>query len=341
MGRQLRIFMPGFAYHIVARGNERKEIFRDDGDRLYFLKLIEKAKERFGFSVLSYCLMTNHYHLLVEVSAKNMSAAMQYINGRYSCYFNHKHNRCGHLYQGRFFAGIVEHGPEIKFVTAYIHLNPARAYMVKELNTYLWSSHRQFTGAAGGGIAVPELVLKYFSDDRAAAVKKYEEYLAEAAKTDDNSNKARLYDDYVLGTESFMRDIKLLLKDKDLDKDIIKRRKLRRIYEENTIISCVADFYSVGRELLLYKKTKWNKGKSVLIYLLQKDGGKNFSEIGKLLGGLYPGGVGRVFLRMEKRIEKEKKYRAVVDEIRKKYGDSEVCQVSGQGLTPVFSYDET
>ena len=230
MGRPMRIFMPGFAYHVVARGNERKEIFRDDGDRIKFLKLVEEAKERFRFRVYAYCLMSNHYHMLVELHDRDFWRAMQFLNSSYCRYFNKKYRRCGHLLQGRYFAGIVEHGPEIKFVTAYIHLNPARAYMVKQLNDYLWSSHRQFTGASGGGTAEPELVLKYFSDTRREAVALYEKYLEEAALTDDSTNKAKLYSDYVIGTEGFVREIKLMFKDKDLSYSINKRGGLRKCY---------------------------------------------------------------------------------------------------------------
>ncbi len=83
MGRPLRIFIPGYAYHIIARGNERKDIFKDDGDRRRFLQIMGEAKEKYQFSVYAYVLMSNHYHFLAEIKLPNMSQAMRYINTSY------------------------------------------------------------------------------------------------------------------------------------------------------------------------------------------------------------------------------------------------------------------
>jgi putative transposase len=101
MGRQLRIFYSGYAYHVIARGNERKNIFRDDGDRKKFLAIVKEAKEKFEVIVIAYVLMSNHYHLIIEIKKPNLSQAMQYINASYSVFFNWKHKRNGHLFQGR------------------------------------------------------------------------------------------------------------------------------------------------------------------------------------------------------------------------------------------------
>lgn len=298
MGRPLRIFIPGYAYHIIARGNERKDIFRDDEDRKKILQIMEEAKEKYQFIVFAYVLMSNHYHFLAEIKMPNMSQAMQFINTSYGIYFNRKYKRSGHFLQGRFQAIIVEHGQDLKFVMAYIHLNPARAGMVEKLIDYRWSSHRQYTGGMGNGIAEPENVLKYFSENRGEAVKKYEKYIKQVAIEPNDEKNARIYGDYVMGSENFVRKIKLMFKGKKLSQAIVKRKKLRKIYEPAAVIKAVMKFYNIIEKELLYKKGKWNRGKRILIYLLGSDAGMQYSSIGRMLGDLHASSVGRVFKKV-------------------------------------------
>lgn len=323
MGRPLRMFFPGYAYHNVARGNERRNIFRDDDDMRKFLSIMGDAKDKFQFILYSYTLMSNHYHFLAELKLPNMSQAMQYINTAYCIYFNRRYRRSGHLLQGRFGATLVEHGQDIKFVTAYIHLNPARAFMVKKLTDYQWSSHRQFTGGVSNGIAEPEYVLRYFSNNRKEAIEKYEKYLEEVALFDDKKNKARIYGDYVLGSEGFVRKIKLMFKDQVLPNDIANRKKLKKIYGLSDIISSVQRRLKISEETLLFKKGKWNRGKRILIYLLATDAGMTFSGIGKLLGNMSVGSIGRIHKKVSVEIKTKKANKEIV-EIRRIYADSEV-----------------
>jgi REP element-mobilizing transposase RayT len=108
MARALRIERPGGRYHVTARGNERKAIYRSDTDRAHFLELLGEATEAFGIRVHAYVLMDNHYHLLVETPEANLSQAMQWLNVSYSVWFNRRHDRAGHLFQGRFKSVVVE-----------------------------------------------------------------------------------------------------------------------------------------------------------------------------------------------------------------------------------------
>ena len=134
MGRPLRIVVPGQAYHVMARGNERKNIFRNASDYRKFLKIIKDASDKYSFSLYAYSLMTNHYHLLIRIEHPNLSTIMQYINTRYGIYFNLRYKRNGHLFQSRFKSVIVEHGQFLLEVMRYMHLNPLRAGMVESLD---------------------------------------------------------------------------------------------------------------------------------------------------------------------------------------------------------------
>ncbi len=110
MARPLRIEYPEAFYHVTSRGNERKAIFRNDRDRTKFLSYLETAHERYGAIIHVYCLMDNHYHLLIETPGGNLSQILHHVNGAYTTYFNVKRQRSGHLFQGRYRAILVEKG---------------------------------------------------------------------------------------------------------------------------------------------------------------------------------------------------------------------------------------
>jgi REP element-mobilizing transposase RayT len=312
------MFLPGYSYHIIARGNERKNIFRDEIDRKKFIKIVGEAAEEFQFVVLSYVLMSNHYHFLIEIKLPNISQAMQLINASYTTYFNRKYKRSGHLLQGRFEAILVEHGQNLLYVTAYIHLNPARAGMVEQVIEYPWSSYRQYTGGVDKGIAVPEIILQRLSENRVEAVRKYEEYIKTTAMESPDNAKKRVYGEYIMGSESFVRGIKLLLKGKKLSQGIAGRKKLRKVYDENLITEAVKKHYETGDELL-YNKSRWEKGKSVLMYLLKRDGGMTFAAIARKLGDRDSSGVGRMYKKMIIENNRETDIKKDIREIEKSY----------------------
>src|SRR5687768_14261290 len=108
MARPLRIEYPGALFHITARGNERRLIFRDDGDRHRFMRMLAEAVDRFGWILTAYVLMPNHFHLVLELTRMTLSRGMQWLNGTYAHAFNRRHDRVGHLFQGRFKAFLVE-----------------------------------------------------------------------------------------------------------------------------------------------------------------------------------------------------------------------------------------
>lgn len=155
MPRPLRVEFEGAVYHVMARGNERREIFRDDKDRRWFLEAVGDAVERFGVVLHVYCLMPNHYHLVVETPRANLSQTMAWLQTTYTVRFNRRYRRSGHLFQGRYKAQLVEADAYAQELVRYIHLNPVRprskqariaAERTKELNRYRWSSHREYAG---------------------------------------------------------------------------------------------------------------------------------------------------------------------------------------------------
>ena len=141
MARPLRITYPGAFYHVTSRGNEQKPVFKSIKDRTKFLEYLKSATERYSAVIHAYCLMDNHYHLLLETPSGNLSRIMAHINGAYTSYFNKKRDRAGHLFQGRYKAIVVEADEYAKELSRYIHLNPVRAGIVKMPEEYKWSNY--------------------------------------------------------------------------------------------------------------------------------------------------------------------------------------------------------
>lgn len=142
MTRQLRIEYEGAFYHVLSRGNERKDIFRDDKDRGLFIEILGEMSERFSVDIFAYVLMGNHYHLLLRTNRPNISKSMQWLGVTYTRRFNIRYRRSGHLFQGRFKSFLIENDKYLLILSCYIHRNPLRAEFVRRLVDYQWSSYQ-------------------------------------------------------------------------------------------------------------------------------------------------------------------------------------------------------
>ena len=178
MARPLRIEYPGAVYHITSRGNEKKPVFKDDEDRETFLRILTHVNKRYHWLCHAFCLMDNHYHLLVETPDGNLSLGMRQLNGVYTQAFNKRRNRTGHLFQGRYKAILIQKDSHLLEVCRYVVLNPIRAGMVEKPEDWKWSSYR---ATAGKGQPHPCLtidwVLGQFSRTRAKAEKEYRQFV--------------------------------------------------------------------------------------------------------------------------------------------------------------------
>ncbi len=167
MPRPHRLQVAGGIFHITSRGNRRQPIFVDDGDRMTFLFLLQNACERFGWRCHAYCLMGNHYHLLVETPNPDLSAGVQLLNGWYAQKFNRRHGYKGHLFEGRFHSVLVESQHHLLELTRYIVLNPVRAGLCRHAHEWAWSSYRAVLDASPrpAFLEVRWLTLQFGSDD--------------------------------------------------------------------------------------------------------------------------------------------------------------------------------
>jgi putative transposase len=146
MARSLRLQFPDAVYHVTSRGDRRENIFEDDYDRQAFLAVVAQALERFSAMALAYCLMDNHYHLVIYTRLANLSALMRHINGIVTQSHNRRHGKVGHLFQGRFKAIVVDQDNYLLEVCRYVDLNPVRAGLVGSPGEWAWSSYRSHAG---------------------------------------------------------------------------------------------------------------------------------------------------------------------------------------------------
>lgn len=180
MARPLRLEFPHAVYHLTSRGNARQRIVRDDGDRQQFLTILGHVIDRFGWHCHAYCLMTNHYHLLIETPRANLSSGMRQLNGLVTQAFNRRHRRVGHLFQGRFKAILVERDAHLLELCRYVVLNPVRAKLVAHPRQWIWSSYRPTAGEEEAPAwLTTEWVLSQFSSRRSTAQARYREFVSE------------------------------------------------------------------------------------------------------------------------------------------------------------------
>jgi len=170
MARPLRIEFAGALYHLTARGDRREAIYEDDGDRERFLDVLAEVVDRYNWVCYAFCLMTNHYHLVVETIEGNLSRGMRHLNGVYTQASNRRHGRAGHLFQGRFKGILVDRDAYLLELSRYVVLNPVRAGMVDEPGQWPWSSYRAMIGTA----PIPDWLsvdglLRQFGQDRKQA----------------------------------------------------------------------------------------------------------------------------------------------------------------------------
>lgn len=179
MARPLRIEFPGALYHVTARGNARQDIYLDARDSWRFLDLLGTVCTRYEWRCFAYCLMTNHYHLVVETAQPNLSAGMRQLNGRYSQAFNYRHQREGHLFQGRYKAILVEREAYLLEVCRYVVLNPVRAGLARAPRAWRWSSYRATLAGAGPAWLAARELLGLFAPEPKAAARAYGIFIAE------------------------------------------------------------------------------------------------------------------------------------------------------------------
>jgi REP element-mobilizing transposase RayT len=286
MARAWRIEFEGALYHVLSRGNERRDIFFGDDDRQRFLDTLGDMAQRFEIEVFAYVLMGNHYHLLLRTARANLSRAMQWLGVTYTNRLNAMHSRSGHLFQGRFKNMLVQNDAYLLQLSYYIHRNPLRAKMVERLPDYRWSSYRAYAY----GQPAPEWLNTKLIMSRLVNVedrhKAYRENTQKYAK-----EEGRLWEDlrhgFILGEKRFVSEIKKRFLPKTSHREIPQQRLLIKEVDVNQVLAKAAGF--LGCDIGDFKKAARVSSSSVLdrdllLYAVWQLGVRTNSELGEIFG---------------------------------------------------------
>jgi REP element-mobilizing transposase RayT/DNA-directed RNA polymerase specialized sigma24 family protein len=254
MARPLRIEFPGAVYHVTARGDRREPIFVDEQDRHALLNVVAQALARFDAQMLAYCLMGNHYHFVLHTRQANLSLLMRQINGVYTQTFNRRHNKAGHLFQGRFKAILVDRDAYLLEVCRYVERNPVAARIVRKPQAWPWSSYRAHAGqeAAPGWLDTDGLHGYLLgrtvrtAADRQRAANRYADLVAAAPDTRlwDRALRQQIY----LGDEAFVERMQALAEPQNTtDRDIPRAQRSKARSLAHWLSSCTT------REEALYR----------------------------------------------------------------------------------------
>jgi len=329
MARALRIEVAGGRYHLTARGNESRSIYRDDPDRNHFLELLKQLPELFGCVVHAYVLMENHYHLLIETPEPNLSRVGQWLNLSYGIWFNRRHQRVGHLFQGRFKSHLIEDDAGFREVARYIHLNPVRVgrfglskseqarqrtaaavqtseKLVEErlrvLREYSWSSYPAYatndpvpswltTELLGGLYEGPS------TRKRREALRRHVEGPIREGLVE--SPWDRLIGGAVLGSEEYVEKLRRQMKGNRREQPGAKALERKIRWEQ--IVQSVEAVKGESWEQFRDRHGDW--GRDAALYLGRHMGRMKLGELGTAVGGVDYAVVGAAVSRMKKRLE--------------------------------------
>lgn len=183
MSRPLRLEIPGALYHVTSRGDRREDIYHDQTDRFAWLIVLGQTCERYNWLIHAWCQMSNHYHMIIETVEGNLSAGMRHVNGVYTQALNRRHDRTGHVYQGRYKAILVERDSYLLELSRYVVLNPVRAAMVKHARQWKWSSYHAMIGTEPRPEWLEtDWLLGQFGNERTRQIERYVEFVQEGVR---------------------------------------------------------------------------------------------------------------------------------------------------------------
>ncbi|NNG41891.1 hypothetical protein HJP15_02860 [Pseudoalteromonas sp. NEC-BIFX-2020_002] len=322
MSRPLRIEYENAFYHVMNRGRGRENTFLNDDDFKYFLYCIEQASLRFNIEVHSYCLMTNHYHLLIKTPDANLGRAMKHINGLYTQYFNRTHNTDGALFRGRYKAVLVDADNYLLHVSRYIHRNPIETstQLVDDLAKYQWSSYSAFIKR----VAVPKWLVRDFIFSLQGKKRKYAAYkqfveFENSEKISAFYNAKKLLS--VLGCEDFIENIKDHIASPNSESKLVVKK-----YSADDVIAYLAQYFSVEvDDIVMVKKGRKEKNlpRWFAIKLCQDLTGLNLQALAGIFNVQHYSAISKTVGRLNALMLEDKKVKLQYEKLR----DCLMCEV--------------
>ncbi len=319
MTRPLRVEYPGAFYHVMHRGNYGSAIFKSTRDREKLFEYFAKAVERYKLKIHTYCLMTNHYHLLIETPVPNLSKAIKWINGSYAMYFNRKRELSGHLFQGRYKALLIDADEYLKHLSRYIHLNPVRAAMVESPKDYPWSSYPYFSGYKKSPEWLEtQWMLSLFGSNLKKSKYAYRKFVEDVRSENLENPSKDMIAGFILGNADFVNWVKKnFLKG---DKGLREKPQLRELGTgplPEDIVQFTSRDFTCDRDRIIQKGGKRNIARDVAIYLSRKMTAESGIELGRFFGGISGAGITVRYKYISKKIEKDRSLQRRIKRIQK------------------------
>jgi len=297
MARPLRIQYENAYYHVTCRGNARQEIFANDQDRSAFLGLLNRSREIYQVEILAYVLMRNHFHLVVKTPLGNLKEFMRHFNISYTSYFNRRHGRVGHLYQGRYKAFLIDADSYLQEVTRYLHLNPIRVKRKGEMDAkerkrylerYPWSSYPYYIGREkGNSLMRMEEILDHFGGRGLRGRKSYRKFVEEGLDGTKESPLQKGKGHGIVGDEDFVERVQdRFLRRIRVSREIPGVKGIIGQIAPGKILGVVSEETGVSSEELK-RKGERAVGRGLLMEMLYRYGGLNQRQIGEIMGVDY------------------------------------------------------
>lgn len=283
MSRPLRVEYPGAIWHVTSRGNERREIFRDDSDRKELLSVLGRTVELFGWKVLAYALMGNHYHLLLETPEPTLSRGMRQLNGVYTQTFNRRHRRVGHLFQGRFKAIVVERESHLLELARYVVLNPVRAGIVQSAGASTWTSYRATAGLERNpGWLAANWILRQFGEKPRISAQRYRAFVAEGRRSGYDPWK-HVHGQIYLGSKEFSKTVARRIDGKRVSIQVPRRqREPVEVEPSAAALACATALGSSLEDLKANPRLRIRE-RRLVAYALRNHGRLTLRQIGENL----------------------------------------------------------
>ena len=333
MSRPLRIEYPDAWYHVMNRGRRAEEIFADKKDSQGFVDLLQEACDMWDIRIAAYCLMPNHYHLLVQTPQANLSRSMRHINGVYTQRYNRRHDCDGQLFRGRYKSILVETDNYLLQLMRYIHKNPVKAGLTAKPDDYAWSSHKAYLSSAPKWKWVyTDFLLSMLTPDKTARRKAYRQFMAE---TDDEVSgilEGKKWPSF-MGSADFMEWVKRRFYDGSADEGEIPQKK-ELVPDVGRIVRLVADFYNVGEdELYASRRGRFNEPRNVAVYLTRKLRRDKLTQIGEDFAINSYSSVSSIIGRMEECLQTDAEMKKRVAQITNRINTNTDNKDKSQGQT--------
>ena len=317
MARPLRIEYPDAWYHVMNRGRRGEDIFSDEQDYGMFTVLLEETSEKWNIRIAAYCLMPNHYHMLVQTPEANISRSMRHLNGVYTQRYNSRHECDGQLFRGRYKSILIDTDSYLLQAVRYIHRNPIEAGLSEKMDSYKWSSHKGYISIAKKWDWLhKDRILSMLSKNRKDWLRYYRKWVSVEEKGEVSEKLNGKKWPVCLGPQTFIDWVKERYGEEKINKEVPSSREL--LPDMNRIIEQVCRTYGTTvQEIRKMRRGKMNEARNVAIYLSRKLRRDTLKEVGLHFNIDNDSTISSVMERVQKRLKNDRSFSRRLAKIEK------------------------